>query len=362
MLPELNPLSFMASTPVTTLADLATAAGLSRAAVSYALRGHPSVSQETSERVRRLAEAIGYRADPRVSSLMAHIRRRRQPQSREPLAFVWVSTRKGERFPAYHRHYLQTILRGADARAAQLGCKLAEFWLDDPDMNRPRLANILRTRGITGVVFSPAMHDLAVELDWPWDNFSCAIIGNTEWAPALHRVGHYHYRSMWRTLQHLREEGYTRPAAILSRSIHDRVHGAQVAAFQANHPCPDLAPNLVQLALAEDYSGLRRWPGQLKTDALIVGWPVDAAAVKSLRTYAPTARRIVTLDWQPTGALPGMDVRNEAIAASAVDLVVAQLHRNERGVPEHPNSLLLDGTWRDSPAAPNSSELAEGAR
>jgi len=327
------------------LAELARATGLSRAAVSYALRGHPGVSRATAERVRRVAEEIGYTPDLRVSSLMAHIRRSRLPKRQETLAFVWVSTYKGEQHPAYHQHYLRTILSGARDRAQQQGCSLAEFWLDEPGMSRIRLASILRARGITGVVFSPAMHDLAIHLDWPWQEFSCAIIGNTDWSPVLHRVGHYHYRSMWLTLERLRQEGYTRPAAIVSRSIDERIHGAHVAAFLANHPQPTHAPSLVQRALPDELTKLKPWSRRLAPDALIIGWPVDAVSAARLRRYAPAAERVVTLDWQPRGAVPGMNVCNDAIAASAVDLVVAQLHRSERGVPQHPTSLLLDGTW-----------------
>lgn len=336
-----------------TLSALARASGLSIAAVSYALRGQKGVSAATRERVRKLAAELGYRSDLRVSSLMAHISRGRIPKSREPIAFVWVSTRRDEVFPPYHQHYLRTILAGAKARAAQLGCSLAEFWLDEPGMTPARLADILRARGITGIVFSPAMRDLAVRLDWPWDSFSCAIIGNTEWTPVLHRVGHHHYRSMWLTLQRLRQEGFERPAALLNSSIHKRIHGVHQAAFQVNHPQPELAARLFQFGLPDAHDGLRRWPRSLEPDALIVGWPVDAASAAALRRLAPRARRCVTLDWQPIGALPGMDVCNDAIAASAVDLVVAQLHRNERGIPAHPSALLLDGTWREISGTPS---------
>jgi LacI family transcriptional regulator len=40
-------------------------------------------------------------------------------------------------------------------------------------------------------------------------------------------------------------------------------------------------------------------------------------------------------------------MRDALVAASAVDLVVAQLHRNERGAPAHPTTLLLEGEWKD---------------
>ncbi len=341
----------MPEQPRPTLTDLARRARVSVATASYALRGSPEVSAETAARIRRLAAEIGYQPDLRVSSLMAHIRRRRPVSDRETMAFVWVSTFKGEAFPRYHRHYLDTILAGAKTRARQLGCELAEFWLDEPGMKPQRLAEILRARGITGVVFSPAMHDLAVRLDWPWEAFSCAIIGNTEWTPALHRAGHNHYRSMWRTLERLRGEGFIRPGAILNRSIQERIHGAHVAAFIANHPDPSAAPALVQLGLPETDGDLRPWSRRSASpDALIIGWPVDRNEAARLRPLAPQARRIVTLDWQPIGALPGMDVCNAEIAASAVDQVVAQLHRHDHGVPHHPTSLLLDGIWREEAA------------
>ena len=333
-----------------TLRDLARAARLSVSGASYALRGHPSIPATTVERVRRLATKIGYQPDLRVASLMAHIRRNQSPLGRETLAFVWVSTQQGEIFPTYHQYYLRTLLAGARQRAEQLGCTLAEFWLEEPGMTPRRLAEILRTRGITGVIFSPAMHDLAIALDWDWSGFAAVIIGNTEWRPVLHRVGHYHYRSMWLTLQRLREEGCARPATILNRSIHERIHGVHLAAFQVNHPAPEMAPGLVQFTLPGDFSGLRPWPRRDGPDALIVGWPVDARASAKLRALVPGVRRVVTLDWQPHGALPGMDVCNDIIAAGAVELVVAQLHRNERGVPQHPASHLVDGVWREETA------------
>jgi LacI family transcriptional regulator len=330
-----------------TLKDLARAAGLSVSGASYAFRGHPSIPKATVERVRRLAAKIGYRPDLRISSLMAHIRRSQLPRDRENLAFVWVNVRKGERFARYHQHYLRMILTGARMRADQLGCGLSEFWLDEPGMTANRLSGILIARGITGIIFSPAMRDLAIELEWDWPAFACAVIGNTDWRPALHRAAHYHYRSMWQTLQRLRAEGCQRPAAVLSPVIHDRLHGAQLAAFRAGHPEPAAVDNLVQFATPEDLSLLRPWPRRTKPDALILGWPSYRETTAQTLARVGKAARTVTLDWQSDAGLPGVDICNEVIAANAVDLVVAQLHRNEQGVPIHPTQLLLDGVWRE---------------
>jgi DNA-binding LacI/PurR family transcriptional regulator len=52
-----------------TLEDVATRAGVSRALVSIVMRNVPGASAETRERVRRAADEIGYRPDPRARRL-----------------------------------------------------------------------------------------------------------------------------------------------------------------------------------------------------------------------------------------------------------------------------------------------------
>jgi LacI family transcriptional regulator/LacI family fructose operon transcriptional repressor len=36
-----------------------------------------------------------------------------------------------------------------------------------------------------------------------------------------------------------------------------------------------------------------------------------------------------------------------AVAAAAVDLVVSQIQRRERGLPDQPKTVLIEGTWVD---------------
>ena len=52
-----------------TLEDVAASAGVSRALVSIVMRDAPGASDETRERVRRTADEIGYRPDPRARRL-----------------------------------------------------------------------------------------------------------------------------------------------------------------------------------------------------------------------------------------------------------------------------------------------------
>ncbi|MET0237419.1 MAG: LacI family DNA-binding transcriptional regulator [Kibdelosporangium sp.] len=52
-----------------TIGDIARRAGVSKAAVSYALNGRPGVSEETRDRVSRIAHALGWRANTAALAL-----------------------------------------------------------------------------------------------------------------------------------------------------------------------------------------------------------------------------------------------------------------------------------------------------
>lgn len=333
-----------------TLADVARAAGLSRATVSYALRRDPKIPAPTAARVQQLAMDLGYRPNLRIKSLMSAIRQRHASPRREPLAFVWLRTPRQITKLAPHLLYFSEAIRaGARRRAEELGCTIDEFWLDDGDMRPERLNQILRARGITGCVLNTAASNEPVALDWDWAPFAATIIGHTQFSPPLHRAAHHHYLGMCTALQRLQQEGWRRPAALLSRSVQNRIRQMQVGAFLANHPAPALAPSLWRFSLPEEFSALPSWPEDLEPDALIIQWQVDRPTVDLLHAKFPSLRRIVTLDWYAYGVLPGIDPLYHDVAAKAVDMVVEQLHHNALGLPVHPANLLIEGVWRDQP-------------
>ncbi len=332
-----------------TLADVARAAGLSTGGTSYALRGHPSIPVATVERVRQIAAKLDYRPDLRVSSLMATIRRSRPLAQRETLAFVWVNTpRRTEALPVHLQHYVKVVSEAARQRAEQLGSGIEEFWLGEGGLAPHRLNSILRARGISGVLISPAASNQSITINWDWHVLAPVIIGSTEIAPVVSRAAHYHFRSVWQTMERLRSENLARPAAIFSETVQGRIHRMQHAAFITHHPTPSIAHDAVRFCEPGDLLRLGRWLKKFKPDSVVLGWQLNQATLEQLRELAPQARRVVTLEWHPHGVLPGIDPCNEVIAAHAVDLVIAQLHRNERGVVSLPTTVLLDGVWRES--------------
>jgi len=45
------------------------------------------------------------------------------------------------------------------------------------------------------------------------------------------------------------------------------------------------------------------------------------------------------------GTMAGIDPLRGLIGGAAVELVDAQLHQNERGIPAHPKLIAIEGRW-----------------
>lgn len=322
---------------MTTLKDVARAAGLSVSAVSYALRGAPNIPPATVERVRRAAGQLGYRPQPRVAELMAHIRRGRPVSAGERLAFLWMDA-------PWKKRTFQTMWAGARGRAAELGFGMEEFWLKESGMTPGRLHGILRARGIRGLVLSPLAGADHFELPWDWSPFCAVILGNAAGNPELHRAGHHHFSGMREAVHYFREAGHRRMAALLPRSVDERAKRAWSGAFMAHHPLPSSARRCLWVADGVDADAVGRWWRKLSPGALIT--------TQAFLPALPAAARkgpLLVLDWTPSaGGLPGIDQMEDSIAAHAVDLVVARLQRHEGGIPTVPTQLLLPGLLRGS--------------
>jgi LacI family transcriptional regulator len=321
-----------------TLKAVAHAAGVSTSAASYALRGAPNIPARTVARVKAAAAALGYRPNARVAELMAHIRGARHLPTADRLALVWL---EGTRASSAKNEFRLKILGKARACAAARGYRLDEFWLDSVEGNAPRLAGILRARGISGVVFAPVTR-ARVEIDWPWDQFAMAVIGTAEWNVSLTRAAHHHYEAMRLALTGLARLGAMRPGASISPITNERAHRGWQGAWLAYAPGSDAAARL--LLADPSIAQIRSWLREVKPDALVVD---SSHALNRARAagWRDTPRNTASLSCHEGDPHCGVDQGYDLIAAHAVDLVVAQLHRNERGLPAEPRTLLFPGRW-----------------
>lgn len=335
----------MPRNPAVTLKEIARRSGRALATVSYALRGDPKIPAATRQAIQETAIALGYRPNPRISSLMAHIRRSQQAPFGEKIAFVWVHT---SRALARRDPFLNAVHNGARLRAEHAGFALEDFYTNDPGMTNRRLEQILRARGIVGVVLSPVTtSEASITLDWDWSGFSPAVIGNVTWTPELHHAGHHHYLGMHAALLALQEQGCKRIAAIIEPKSNARAKRAWEAAFLAHHPQPARARSLLRLPeTRQNLTQLPRWIDDTAPDAVIVS-ATSLLNTPGLRAACKRHRvQPATLYWNAdTPHVPGIDQCYDRIAAHAIDLVITQLNANETGAPDLPRMMLFPGRW-----------------
>lgn len=71
-----------------TLREIARRAGVSHTTVSLSLRNHPSIPEATRERLRELADRLGYRSNVLVSALMSRVRLKQHKSGPEVVGFL----------------------------------------------------------------------------------------------------------------------------------------------------------------------------------------------------------------------------------------------------------------------------------
>ena len=185
----------MISTDKVPLREIAVKAGVTRMAVSLALRGKAGVSESLRQKIQKISKQLGYAPDPEVAKLLSHIRSHSHPKTKACLALLVYGEKKGvwRRSPT-ERKYIE----GAEKRAATYGYKMEEFWVNEPGMSAQRLGKVIWSRGIEGVIIAPWQQSgfgtTPRRLDLDLSLFSAVEISETIEAPDLDRLADFHRR------------------------------------------------------------------------------------------------------------------------------------------------------------------------
>lgn len=323
-----------------TLAAVARAAGVSQMTVSMALRNHPRISAATRLRVQRLAEALGYRPDPLLSRLMAHLRtsgRRSQPA---PVAYL-VSRGSGTE---WRQTYLGRLFDGAERRATELGFTLDLICMGRAGVSTQRVNTILRSRGIEGVLIAPLSRG-GGHLNLDFSGLSAAHVGASLWRPALPCAHHDYTHGTMLAMRHLVQHGYRRIGLVTNQSLTRTTEHQEEAAFLYYAARLRSRP-LPPLVVAEwTPSTVLQWYRRHRPDAVFTCYPELIEVLREAGYPVPEAVG-VALNWIPDGApCSGIWQDFEAVGAAAFDLVESQLRRHEYGLPAKPKTVLVKGRW-----------------
>ncbi len=332
--------------PRITLAEVARQAGMSKTAASYALRDDPNIAPETRARIREVADALGYRPDPLLAKLMAHLHAGRGRRYAGKLAFLNVHEERD-----YWRTTaaLSDFRRSAERRAGELGYQAEEFWLYEPGRTPRRLAQMLIARGIRGlVVGSTGRHGSVVE--FPWAKFAAVTVGYSVERPTLHRVVTHHYRNTRLALRKATEAGHSRIGLLVDRGSEgamEHLHLAAFLAYQQEIPETDRVPVWWCEGTGRRES-LRRWYVAHRPQAVLSTGAVGNRELKEAGLQTPRDVALIKLLlWDAAETVPGVLPGYDRLGAAAINLLAGQLQHDDYGVPADPKIVLVEGLWSD---------------
>lgn len=322
-----------------TMRDLAAVAEVSVMTVSYALRNSPEVSAAERARIQAIAGQLGYRPDPLLSHLMAHLRTHRAPKSSGNLALLTM----------LDAEFVRRLIAGATQRAGQLG-----YALDRIDLrtvkNTAALTRTLVARGVAGIVLAP-VEDPGFYRDLlDWSKFAAVAMTYSIVNLPVNRVVAHHYENAIRTFARLKERGFKRIGLAMTPDMEFRANHSYSGAYSRRGPIEGdtLLPILL---LDEDRrTAVPRWFKEHKPDAVVLANSNHYRESIVPHVAATTLKHVAfaCLDYAPRDRIAGIDQLFETIGGRAVDDVVAQILRSERGLRSNPTVTMVEGIWADA--------------
>lgn len=330
-----------------TMKGVADQAGVSQATVSLSLANHPRIPEETRTKIQSLARSLGYQPNPYVAALMRS-RRRGKPLSEKPVIAVVCAGASADAWRqasrAADREVLQGILSEADAR----GYRGDELWLRAGGMSDSRFSEVLRARGIRGVIVGPL--DGASECpELDWKEVSAVRIGIPMPRDRVRTVCHDHFTAGSAVLQECLALGYRKPLVISSLQDARMSGGRWESGIQSAYRAAGLRGEVPVLhvgpqGLAHD---LPSWLLQHKPDLVITADHESLLReTASLGLRVPRDLGVASLDCPSSGSsVAGMVQKGRSIGAAAVDLLVDMMERHERGLPLQASALMISADW-----------------
>lgn len=326
------------------LRALAALAGVSVSTVSRALHDDRVISTRVRRRLKALARRHGYEMNPLVGRVFSEARTGHGFRHLGTLAYVTAY----ETATWWRTHpTLCGFHAGVVERARQLGLGVDEFWALEPGLNGPRLTQIMQARGIGGVVLAPVPSRSAEEL-FDWKAFSVALLGVSVKTPRLNRAAANLRDSVQLAVRELAQLGYRRIGLVLRRRYHEMTDFNILSAFllfQHDLPARDIVP--VEMPKEWTEKNFLAWFERHRPEAVIGTVELARGWLAQAGYQCPRDVGLVSLDWDAVAKeFASVDQNPRAVGAAAVDLVMAQMRHNERGIPETPLSVLVDSTWR----------------
>jgi len=334
-----------------TMDTIAKRVGVSRNAVSLALRNHPSISKKTRKKILRAAEKLGYQRNPAYGELMSQMRLKGYGSTQATLALF-----NANRNPAAFTEHptIPQYVEGCRHRATQLGYPLDTFWLHRPDTTAERWIDILEARGIRGIILIGFMtqNRLPEHLLPLIDRFPSVVTGVRTRDPALSFACVDHHILALRAFEKALELGYRRPGLVLDRVIDDLVEHRFSAGYrcgQEHLPKKQRLHPFFDVEAAADHPRLfEEWLNREQPDVIFTLYNVVRHWLDDLGISIPDDIGLIQYEWRKSRPeWAGMNQHNDMTGEASVDMLIGMIHRGESSISDFPRATLIGPSWVD---------------
>ena len=332
--------------------QLAQVLGLSLATVSDSMRGLKRVNVSTRERVRKAAAELGYVYNPLAGSVMSEIRRSSGTSFRGTVAVVDLE-RPLDRSPgaaAYH----QLVNEGAEEAAQRLGYRVDFFNVAESRISIKRLSDILESRGIAALLVLPMFGrpDLTA---LNWKRLTGVYTDYTIEDPPINRISPDHFKSMLLALKKLTEMGYQRPGLVLQERLAERMMFRLESAFEAFRSHQNDGAVSEHLIFGQlDRDRFVEWFQATQPDVVMSHRAEVLDWMRQLGCRVPRTHGFCCLNVTTVGIkTAGLDLMPHMVGRRGMETLIAQLQRNESGVPGIPLISTYEAAWQKGPTLRN---------
>ena len=327
--------------------------GISKSAVSLALKDSPRIKKETVLRVKKAAEELGYRKNSMVSNMMSHMRKSSVGNFRETIALLNGNRDKN----AFKNHSTLPIYKKSVMKeAAEFGYNIDEFWLLDPLLNCKKLSSIMRARGIRGGIIMGHTEDCVFKSYAKiWSDFKIVSVGISVHNPAYELVCSNQFEVSRKAVERLVQLGFRRPAIVVDKDIDYLVDGRFYGGFFSALYDADIKERIDPFGESINsptyYLNLQKFIERENPDVILYMFGKTGDFIsKYLRQKDGSKYPIAQLERRNDGKIfardwSGMEQNNDISAEFAVRRLAALLNMPS---PNYGPTTLIPPTWVES--------------
>jgi LacI family transcriptional regulator len=316
--------------------------------VSRALRPGTPVSPAVRAKIEKLAAKLGYKPDPQLTALISYKLRIRPKSEQSVIGYLTTD----ENRLAYQRIPIaREAFNGAIVRGSELGYRVEHIWINDLRKRHRDPSAVLRARGVRGLLLA-RQPQVNARIGLDWSEFSCVAIGYSFREIVFHTVASHLFQVVTLAFDRALAMGYTRPAIILTKELHERSQHQYCGAFLSRQETLPPENRLPVLWTSNTVNKIDLWHfiEKHKPDVLMYTWMEALPAIKALRLQIPQEIGFIDLnlsDQALARGATGVFQNFSLIGRTAINRLNMLLHLNERGAPETPEISAVYGTWVD---------------